>query len=220
MARSILVIGESGAGKTTSLRTLDPATTFIIASDKKGLNWRGWKKQYNTENKNYIATSDTDVILKVLDRIDNGDLQQFRTVVIDTLNAIMIDMELAQRRKNTYDEWRDLAFNVYAIVTKINSMRDDLTVICIGHSQTEQNDAGFLMTRMKTSGRKLDKICLESKFTTVLLARGNNGKYLFETRANNSTAKSPMGCFKDSELDNDMAAVITALDKYEEGEDE
>ena len=71
------------------------------------------------------------------------------------------------------------------------------------------------MTRMRTSGKKLDKICLESKFNTVLLAKGNNGKYIFETRANNSTAKSPLGLFADAEIENNMAIVIKALEEYE-----
>ena len=131
------MIGESGAGKTTSLRTLDPKTTFIFDADKKGEPWRGWRKQYNTERKNYLKTSDTDSILQMLDRIENGDLRHIKTVVIDTLNAIMVDMELAQRRKQTFDQWRALAFHVYSIITKLNSMRPDLTAICIGHSQTE-----------------------------------------------------------------------------------
>ena len=47
-------MGESGSGKTTSLRTLNPQETFIIESDGKGLSWRGWKKQYSKSNKNYF----------------------------------------------------------------------------------------------------------------------------------------------------------------------
>jgi hypothetical protein len=69
---------------------------------------------------------------------------------------------------------------------------------------------------MKTSGRKLDKIVVESKFTTVLLAKADNGKYVFETRANHSTAKSPMGCFEEAEIPNDLAFVIDTLKAYEE----
>lgn len=54
MSRVVCIMGESGAGKTTSLRNLDYKTTFIIDADRKGLSWKGWKKKYNTENKNYV----------------------------------------------------------------------------------------------------------------------------------------------------------------------
>ena len=56
MSKVICIAGESGSGKTTSMRNLDPKTTLYIDCDKKGLSWKGWKKQYNTENKNYIKT--------------------------------------------------------------------------------------------------------------------------------------------------------------------
>ena len=52
MANVICIAGESGSGKTTSLRNLNPAETYIIDADKKGLSWRGWKKYYSIENKN------------------------------------------------------------------------------------------------------------------------------------------------------------------------
>ena len=53
---SILIMGESGSGKTTSMEKLDPATTFYIDTDKKGLSWKGWRKQYNSEINNYYKT--------------------------------------------------------------------------------------------------------------------------------------------------------------------
>ena len=52
MSKLIGIMGESGAGKTASLRTLDPKTTYIIDADKKGLSWKGWKQAYSVENKN------------------------------------------------------------------------------------------------------------------------------------------------------------------------
>jgi hypothetical protein len=70
---------------------------------------------------------------------------------------------------------------------------------------------------MKTSGKKLDKICVESKFTTVLLAKVENGTYLFETHANHSTAKTPMGLFEEKTIPNDIVMVIEKLREYEEG---
>ena len=56
MAKVIGCMGESGSGKTTAMRNLPPKETFYIDCDKKGLNWKGWKKQYSVENKNYFAT--------------------------------------------------------------------------------------------------------------------------------------------------------------------
>lgn len=218
MSRSILIIGESGTGKTTSCRTLDPKTTFYIDCDKKGLSFRGWRRMYNKENKNYVATSKTDLIMQYLDRINKGDLQHFKTVVIDTLNGIMIDDEFKRMREKGYDKWQDLAASIYEIISNIPTYRDSLTVVCIAHCQTDRDDNGYTYTHMKTSGKKLDKIVPESKFTTVLLAKGSEGNYVFETRANHSTAKTPMGCF-DAEIENDLAKVIDTLDAYENGEE-
>ena len=71
-----------------------------------------------------------------------------------------------------------------------------------------------MFTRIKTSGRKLDKITLESKFSTVLLAKCVDGRYVFETQSNLSTAKSPMEAFETKEIDNDIVEVIEALEEF------
>lgn len=216
MARGILILGESGAGKTTSCRNLDPKETYYCDLDGKGLAWAGWKRQYNTENKNYTRIADAGKLMNLLQGISEKR-PEIKVVVLDTLNAIMLNMEMLQRKNNTFDQWRDLATNIYGLVEMIGGLRDDLTVICIAHSQTDRDDSGYMFTRMKTSGKKLDKIVVESKFTTVLLAKGNDGKYIFQTRAKNSTAKTPMGLYDVDEIDNDIVPVIEKLKAFEEG---
>ena len=62
-------MGESGSGKTTSMRNLDPKETFYIDADRKGLSWKGWRTNYNSENKNYMATSDASVIKTLLNLV-------------------------------------------------------------------------------------------------------------------------------------------------------
>lgn len=217
MSRSILVYGESGSGKTTSLRTLDPERTFIVDADRKGLSWRGWKKQYNGERKNYLQTSKVPHIETVFQKMDNDKewVDRFDTLVIDGLSTIMVDDEMARAKERGYDKFVDLAQCVWNLVSDSHLLREKLTVVFIAHSITEHDDTGYLWTHVKTGGRKLDKIVLESKFTTVLWAKCLDGQYIFETHSDHSTAKSPMDCFEKT-IPNDMQAVIDALKAYEE----
>ena len=210
MSKAIMIIGPSGSGKTTSLEKLDPNQTFYIDADGKGLSWKGWRKQYNKENKNYFRCDEPDKIFALMQQIDEKQ-KQIKYLVIDTLNGCMVADEMRRAKEKAYDKWMDLAQSVYNIVDYSNKMRDDLTVILVGHTQT--SDDGF--TCMLTNGRKLNKICLESKMTTVLLSRINeNGEYVFETRAKNSTAKTPRGAFETDEIPNDIMVVLDALKDF------
>lgn len=213
MSKVICVMGESGSGKTTSCRKLDPRTTYYIDCDKKGLSWKGWRQQYNSENKNYKATDDADKIKMILAGISEKS-PQIKTVVVDTINGIMVGDEMRRIKEKGYDKWVDLASCVWDLVNSAYSYRDDLTVIFFAHTQTERDENGYSFTRIKTNGKKLEKIVLESKFTTVLLSKIVDGKYVFETRANNSTAKTPMGAFEADTIDNDITQVIEALQDY------
>ncbi|MCD8396120.1 MAG: ATP-binding protein [Lachnospiraceae bacterium] len=227
MAKVICVMGESGSGKTTSMRNLDPATTYYIDCDKKGLSWKGWRNQYSS-GKNYISTDYPQIVLKLMAWLDGKELDkdnnlvesknkkglQFKTLVVDTLNGIMVAEEMRNINKATYDKWRDLASYVYQVVDMGLRMRNDLIIIFTAHSESVSDDDGYKFSRIKTNGKKLNKIVLESKFTTVLFAKCENGKYLFETHANNSTAKTPFGAFEENEIDNDITAVIRALEEF------
>lgn len=215
MANVICIAGESGAGKTTSMRNLNPAETLYIDCDKKGLSWKGWRSQYSVENKNYVKTDVPSIVMHYMKYADeNEDGKRFKTVVVDTLNGIMVADEMRRCKEKGFDKWQDLAQSIYDLVDYALVMRDDLTVIFVAHTQTDRDDNGYLFTRIKTSGRKLDKITLESKFTTVLIAKCVDGNYVFETQANNSTAKSPMGLFETREIPNDIAVVIQALNEF------
>ena len=206
-------MGESGSGKTTAMRNLPSNETCYIDCDGKGLSWKGWRKQYNLENKNYINTDYPEKVQKALMRISQ-EQKHFKYVVVDTLNGIMVGDEMRRVKEKGYDKWTDLAQCVFNIVNNANKYRDDLTIIFLAHSQTEREDNGFNFTRLKTNGKKLDKICLESKLTTVLLAKCVDGKYVFETHSENSTVKTPMGAFEENEIENDIMLVIKALEDY------
>ena len=215
MAKVIGLMGESGSGKTTSMRELDPATTFYIDCDKKGLSWKGWKKQYSLDKHNYMATDLIGTVNVLLDKINKQeDMKHIKVVVIDTLNALMIADEIRRMGEKGYDKWVDLAQCVWSLLDRLYSLRDDLVVIVVCHSQTQKEDDGYTFTRIKTSGKKLDKLNVESKLTTVLYAVAKDGNYVFQTHADNSTAKTPLGAFESNEIPNNIVDVLKALEDY------
>lgn len=214
MSRLVCVMGESGSGKTTAMRTLDPKTTYYIDCDGKGLSWKGWRGQYSVENKNYFSCREIPKIERILYRISEKR-PEIKTIVIDTLNTCMVDKEVKGMKENGFGKWIDLTQFVWGMVETAGRQREDLTVIFVMHSETVRDDYGYVFTHIRTNGRKLEKLVLESLFSTVLLAkRTEDGRNIFETQAKNSTAKSPMGAFESFEIENDMQKALDALADY------
>ena len=218
MAKVIGVMGESGSGKTTAMRNLDPSVTYYIDCDKKGLNWRGWKNQYNKENKNLTISDNFFTVHKLLEKINESkDAQHIKYVVIDTINGLMVAEEmkiLAMQSGDKRSAWSDLAQNGWLLINECLEMRDDLTVIILCHSETISDDNGIIKTRIKTNGRKLEKLVLESKMTTVVWSVRQDGKYKFILSADGSTCKVPLGAFDVDECENDIMIVLKALEEF------
>ena len=218
MSKVIGVMGESGSGKTTSMRNLPPDKTLYCDCDKKGLNWKGWRKQYSVANKNYVCSDSFSVTSQMMDRVNKDkDFQKIKYLVIDTLNGLMVAEEmriLAMQSGDKRSAWSDLAQNGWALINKALTLRDDLTVIILCHSETISDDNGIVKTRIKTNGRKLEKLVLESKMTTVVWAVRQDGKYKFILSADGSTCKVPLGAFNTDECENDVMIVLKALEDY------
>lgn len=218
MSAVIGVMGESGSGKTTAMRNLPPDETFYMDCDKKGLNWKGWKKQYNIENKNYWASDSFSIVSGLLRKINEDEkFRHVKYVVIDTLNGLMVAEEmriLAMQSGDKRSAWSDLAQNGWSIINQALEMRPELTIIILCHSETISDDNGIIRTRIKTNGRKLEKLVLESKMTTVVWSVRQDGKYKFILSADGSTCKVPLGAFEVDECENDIMVVIKALEEY------
>lgn len=218
MSKVIGVMGESGSGKTTAMRNLPPKETFYIDCDKKGLNWKGWRKQYSVDNKNYFATDSFSTCKTLMEKVDKGEnFRHIKYLVIDTINGMMVAEEmriLAMQGGDKRSAWTDLASNGWDIINKALTLREDLTVIILCHSETISDDNGIVKTRIKTNGRKLEKLVLESKMTTVVWAVRQDGKYKFILSADGSTCKVPLGAFQTDECENDIMIVIKALEDY------
>lgn len=214
-SRAIAVMGESGSGKTTAMRTLKPGETYYIDCDGKGLSWRGWREQYNITKKNYYRTDDQNAVIQIMGGIAKSR-PDIKNIVIDTANSIMVADEFRRMKDKGYDKWQDLAYAVYEITKFASALRDELNVIMLFHTQTEKDETtGQHFTRMLTNGKLLNKIGLEKYFTTVLLCRrAETGEYVFDTHSNNSTVKTPMGAFESDTIPNDMGAALAVLNEY------
>ena len=212
MAKLIGIYGEPATGKSTSLRNLPPEETLYIDADMKGLNWKGWKKQYNGDNKNYLKTNFPQLAIKYLQLAEKGT---YRYVVIDTVNNLMVSDEMRRCKEKGYDKWMDLAACIWELVDLPGSLRDDLTVILLFHSQTDYTEDGYRFTKIKTNGRKTEKNNIDSKFNWLLrTVKQDDGKYYFETTAHNSTTRTPLDAFEDDYIPNDIMKVIEVMEEY------
>jgi len=210
MAKMLLIMGEPASGKTVSLRNIPKNELYYVDCDKKGLNYKGWKNDFNAEKKNYFRSNDGEQIAKLMIAISEKR-EDIKYIAIDTINSIMIADEMRRSKDKNFDKWVDLASCIFNLINIVPDLRDDLTVIFVGHTQTD--DEGF--TRLLTNGKKLNKIGLEKYFDTVLIAKNNDGKYVFETTSPNSTARVPMGCYEGEQyIENDLYEIIKELKEY------
>lgn len=227
MAITVGIFQMSGGGKTTSIvinpdgnynpsdyKGMSPETTVIINSDTKKMPFRinDW-----IEGKNLFTTSDIPKIKALLAGIDKGS--KVKSVVIDTINGIMLDKEMNEMKSKSYDKWADLAASIYDIINTCNGMRDDLVIYFMGHVTLYTDVDGNESKCLITNGRKLEKIKLESKLPIVLFGsvdRGSNGdnKYYFETQSSRSTGKSPLGMFKYFKIPNSLKLVDDTIREY------
>ena len=212
MAKLIGIYGEPATGKSTSLRNLPPEETLYIDADMKGLNWKGWKQKYNGDNKNYLKTNYPQLAIKYLQLAEKGS---YKYVVIDTVNNLMVSDEMRRCKEKGYDKWMDLAACIWELVDLPGTLRDDLTVILLFHSQTDYTEDGYRFTKIKTNGRKTEKNSIDSKFNWLLrTVKQDDGKYYFETTAHNSTTRTPLDAFQEDYIPNDIMKVLEVMEEY------
>lgn len=124
-------------------------------------------------------------------------------------------------QNNIIDEkFTQLAQHFYGILKEAMGMRDNLKVFILCHSDNA-GDALNPSFKIKTVGRMIDNmITLEGLFTYVLFTtrkKNDDGimEYKFMTNSDGTnTAKTPMGCFSELLIDNDLQYVFSQIDKY------
>lgn len=210
MSTVTMVLGESGTGKTTSLRNMDPAETLLIQAVKKPLPFRAsaWQRFDRETNKagNIFQTDSPAEIIHLL----KGTRR--KVIVIDDFQYVMANEFMRRTSERGFDKFTEIGKNAWDILNAATSLPDDTRVYILSHVET--TDQG--RTKIKTIGKMLDeKITLEGMVTIVLRTLVRDGQYLFSTRNNGSdTVKTPMGLFESEAIDNDLAAVDQAIHSY------
>jgi hypothetical protein len=216
MSNATLIIGESGSGKSTSLRNLNPSETFIINVLDKPLPFKGFKRNYTKVTKenpqgNYISSDKHETIIKFIDAV-NLRHPEFKNLVIDDFQYTMCNEFMNRATERGFDKFTEIGQHAWLIIKKLTELREDLNCYVLSHSDLDDN--GKL--KFKTIGKLLDdKVTVEGMFTVVLHTVIKDGRYLFLTQNDGvRIAKSPMGMFKDKYIGNDLNYVNECLYSY------
>ena len=207
MSIATFILGESGTGKSTSMRNMNPAQTLLIQAIKKPLPFRseGWR--YITKDGGNIVVRDG-----AAEIIDLMHRTQRDVIVLDDYQYVLANEFMRRTDERGFDKFTDIGKHAWEIIRAAADLPEHKRVYVLSH--TETTDAGRV--KAKTIGRMLDeKITLEGMFSIVLRTAVINDQYVFRTRNNGSdTVKTPLGMFDTETIPNDLAAVDAAIVDY------
>lgn len=200
MGVPVLILGESGSGKSTSMRNFEPDEVGIFNIASKPLPFR--KK---------LPTANGVSYQQIINALSKPKLKRY---VIDDSQYLLCFELFRTANEKGYQKFTDMALNFYNLIQFIiYQTPPDVIVYFLHHTETTA-DGKF---KAKTIGKMLDeKLTVEGLFSIVLLCVTDGMKHSFITQSNGiSTAKSPMEMF-DNEIDNDLKAVDETIRKYYE----
>lgn len=204
MAQKILIMGESGTGKSTSMRNFNPDELVVINPVNKPLPFKGKFEMLN-------AVTESDKIVSFMKKaVKNGK----KIIVVDDFQYILSIPYMNRIKEAGWDKWNDFGSNYFEIIDVCAELPDDVTVYYLTHTETLENG----VTTIKLIGKLLrEKITIEGLFTIVLRTQVIDGKYYFLTQnSGKDTVKSPMGMFPAYAIDNDLKYVDEKIRNYYE----
>ena len=203
MGQKTLILGDSGTGKSASLRNFKPEDLLVI----------------NCANKPLPFKNRFEAVTPRFDRLTQDVLQAMtstakKIIVVDDAQYIMSFQYMRRIKESGWDKWNDIQGDFFNIIKKVDELPADVTVYFLSHLQ--RDDEGH--EKIKTMGKMLDeKITIEGLFTTVLKTAVKDGQYIFLTQNSGmDTVKSPIGMFPTYAIDNDLAYVDEKIRTYYE----
>ena len=193
-----MIYGQSGTGKSTSMRNFTNDEVAVINVSGKPLPFRS-----------KLTTYDTDSYTKISSAL--GKIER-KSIVIDDATYLMVNEFMRTAKVAGYQKYTDMAVNFNSLVAQASQLANDKIVYFLGHSDLKDDGT----EHFKTVGKMLDNyVTVEGKFTIVLKTVVQDGKYYVSTHnSGQDTVKSPLGMFEDNYVDNDLKAVDTIIREY------
>lgn len=204
MAQKVLIMGESGTGKSTSLRNCDAAITAVVNPVGKPLPFKNHFDMLNNE------TDARKIVKYMKEQAAAGK----KLIVVDDFQYILAVPYMNRIKETGWDKYNDFGANYFEIIDCCKDLPDDVVVVYMTHLETLDNG----LTTVKLIGKLLrEKITIEGLFTVVLRTGVNEAKYYFYTQnSGKDTVKSPLGMFTAYAIDNDLNYVVDKIRNYYE----
>lgn len=200
MGLPVLIIGESGSGKTFSIRNFSSDEVGIFSVEKGRLPFKGdFKVKKNASYKD------------IMKAVENPQLKRY---VIDDSQYLLVNEFFDRAKEQGYQKYTDMALNMRNLVHDINRKAPDDVVFYFLHHTEYDSNSGRL--KAKTVGKMIDQyLTLEGCFDIVLLAQTDGKEHYFITQSDGlTTCKSPAGMFQDVKIDNDLKLVDDAIRSF------
>lgn len=200
MGIPVMILGESGTGKSASLRNFTPEEIKVINVAGKPLPF---KNKFES-----VSTDDYSTVKRELKNTNK------KCIVVDDSQYLMANEFMRRATERGYDKFTEIAQNMWDLICTVQQLPNDVIVYFLTHLERDQN--GF--EKVKTIGKLLDeKITLEGMFTIVLKTNVTDGQYSFLTQNNgHDTVKSPIGMFPSYAIENDLKYVDDKIRNYYE----
>ncbi len=226
MAQGVLIIAESGAGKSTSIENLDPKETFIINVANKPLPFKGWKSKYklwskDTPDGNMYDKANPESIEAALKYVSDKR-PEIKTVVVDDFQYMSSFEFFDKADEKGYEKFTKIGAHLARVARMPKDLRSDLIIFFLTHAEESTDMEGKRKFKAKTIGKMVDeKLTLEGLFSIVLFGKvkkdkEGNLRYVFETQTTGeNTCKSPRGMFATFEINNDLEFVRQSIMDFE-----
>lgn len=227
MAKVIILAGDTGTGKSTSIKTLNPDETVIINVLDKALPFKGSGKLYNGDKKNIRSTPDYNEIISLLKKL--GDRKGVKNVILDDIGFAMTSEFFKRASEKGYEKFTEIGKHMQQIIVAAQQLPSDMNVALMFHDDVVNDEkSAYNIRALKTIGRILDDkynplaivtVCL---FTEVVFDKDGKADYSFITQRTLDRngvivpAKSPDGMFDESRIPNDLELVFNTMNNYYE----